>query len=134
MTTSNSLFESVEEVYRWIDAEVENTGDCKACGDCCDFEKFGHRLFVTGVELAYFAEKMKHDLRKMDTTVCPYRIEGKCSVYPYRFAGCRIFACGRNAAAESSLSEQSLQKLKQIGEEFQIPYHYTDLKTALNSV
>jgi Fe-S-cluster containining protein len=128
------MIEAVEKLYNWIDQQVENTGDCKACGDCCDFEKFDHRLYVTSVELAYFTEKMKHDLRKMDTTVCPYRVEGKCTVYPYRFAGCRIFACGRNADTESSLSEETLGKLKQIGEEYEIPYRYTDLKTALNSV
>ena len=133
MTTSNSLLNAIEEVYQWIDSEVENTGDCKACGDCCDFEIFGHRLYVTSVELAYFAEKMKRDLRKMDTDVCPYKIDGKCTVYPHRFAGCRIFACGRNEDIESNLSEKSLQKLKQIGEQHQIPYQYKDLKTALNS-
>ena len=128
------LFKEIEQLYNWIDAEVAGTGDCKACGDCCDFEKFGHRLYVTSVELAYFTGNMKQDLHKMDTDVCPYRINGKCTVYPYRFAGCRIFACGRNADTESDLSEKSLEKLKQIGEKHQIPYKYTDLKTALNSI
>ena len=128
------LLEEIKQLYNWIDAEVASTGDCKACGDCCDFEKFGHRLYITSVELVYFTEKMKHDLHKMDNNVCPYRSDGKCTVYPYRFAGCRIFACGRNEDIESDLSEKSLQKLKQIGEQHIIPYQYTDLKTALNSV
>lgn len=128
------MIEAVEKIYNWIDSQVAGTGDCKACGDCCDFEKFGHRLYVTSVELAYFVEKMGDDLRKMDSDVCPYRVDGKCTVYPYRFAGCRIFACGRNEDTESQLSEESLQRLKEIGEEHKIPYQYTDLKTALNSV
>ena len=128
------MIEAVEKLYAWIDSQVAETGNCKACGDCCDFEKFGHRLYVTSVEIAYFTEKMKHDLRKMDDNICPYRVNGKCTVYPYRFAGCRIFACGRDEDSESDLSEESLKKLKEIGEEFQIPYKYTDLKTALNSI
>ena len=128
------MINAVEKLYIWIDRQVAETGDCKACGNCCDFEKFGHRLYVTSVELAYFKKMMKEDIRKMDTAVCPYRVDGKCTVYPYRFAGCRIFACGRDADTESKLSEESLQKLKQIGKDHEIPYRYTDLKTVLNSV
>ena len=141
--------QAVEQLYEWIDAQVANTGDCKACGDCCDFESFGHRLYVTSVEMKYFAEKMRKNgdwLRSaqqvvpvptfpapMTNNTCPYRIDGKCTVYQYRFAGCRIFACGRDEDLESRVSEESLQKLKTIGDQFNIPYQYTDLKTALNT-
>ena len=134
MTTSNKRFNTVEQVYTWIDAQVVNTGDCNACGDCCDFKSFGHRLYITSVEMKYFTEKMGDDLRKMNNNICPYRVDGKCTVYPYRFAGCRIFACGRDEDLESTLSEKTLERFKQIGENNNLPYQYTDLKTALNSV
>jgi hypothetical protein len=128
-----SFPEKVRQLYNWIDHQLESSGACGACGRCCDFENFGHKLYITSVELKYFAERMPDNLKPMTTGICPYRIDGKCSVYEYRFAGCRIFACGRDETLQSDIMEQSLKKLKQIGTEFNIPYNYTDLKIALKS-
>lgn len=123
----------IEKLYGWIDRQVADSGICTACGRCCDFENFGHKLFITSVEMKYFTEKLPHDLKKMTTDVCPYRIDGRCCVYDYRFAGCRIFACQRDERLQSDTTEQALKLLKQIGYEYDIPYFYTDLKSALNS-
>jgi len=75
------------------------------------------------------------------TTRCPYNIDGKCSVYKYRFVGCRIFYCKGDSAThladkkdfQSRLSESALKKFKSLCEEFGIDYHYADLATALNN-
>ncbi len=68
--------------------------------------------------------------RKMSR--CPYNIGDKCTIYEYRFAGCRIFCCKADTDFQSRLSESALRKLKSLCTEFQIPYRYTDLATALN--
>jgi len=62
---------------------------------------------------------------------CPWQIDGKCSVYQHRFAGCRIFCCKGNADFQSDLTESALKKFKALCEKFQIPYRYVDLPTAL---
>jgi hypothetical protein len=62
---------------------------------------------------------------------CPYNVEGKCTIYEYRFAGCRIFCCKADKNFQSSLSEASLEKFKFLCEEFDVPYRYNDLPTAL---
>src|SRR3954471_12167481 len=74
---------------------------CRASGRCCQFEKYGHRLYVTGVESVHFAMvqgvgatamaegTLKGALR---TTVslpqffaqdkpegCPYQVGGLCT-------------------------------------------------------
>ncbi len=76
---------------------------------------------------------------------CPYRAvapdgetspkggaEDKCTVYPYRFAGCRIFSCKGNPDFQSDLTEVTIKKFKSLCEEFDVPYRYVDLPTALN--
>jgi len=62
---------------------------------------------------------------------CPYNVGGKCTVYEYRFAGCRIFCCNADADFQSRLSESAIKKFKDLCTEFSIPYRYIDLPTAL---
>jgi len=131
------LLERVAEVYERLDLQACSGGDtagtCKSCGDCCDFEGFGHRLFITPPELMYLAANLGAEkIKPMLSGRCPYNIDGKCGVYEYRFSGCRIFCCNGDADFQSRLSEEVLQKLKAICTEFQIPYRYADLAAALN--
>ena len=63
--------------------------------------------------------------------VCPYRVDGKCSVYPWRFSGCRIFACEGDSEQENLLSEQAVHKFKALCITHQIPYRYVYLKAGL---
>jgi len=137
--TNRQLLEKVAEIYKWLQVQVSTDSDlpgvCRACGDCCDFETFDHRLFVTPPELMYLAANLgAENIKPMVTSRCPYNVEGKCGVYEYRFAGCRIFCCNSDADFQSMLSEQVLQKLKSICLEFQIPYRYTDLAAGLSSL
>ena len=134
---SHQLLKRAVEIYNWLDLQVRNNrelaGKCDACGKCCDFESFDHRLFVTPPELMYLAAKLgTENVKPMPTSRCPYNIDGKCTVYEYRFAGCRIFCCKADADFQSRLSESALEKFKSICTEFQVPYCYSDLATALN--
>jgi hypothetical protein len=133
------LLEKVAEVYKWLDMQVcsggDMTGTCRSCGDCCDFEGFDHRLFITPPELMYLAANMgTENVKPMSGSRCPYNIDGKCIVYEYRFSGCRIFCCNGDADSQSRLSEAVLQKLKSICTEFHISYRYIDLAAGLNSL
>ena len=132
------LLERVAEIYAWLELQIRRSGDlagaCGACGNCCDFDTFDHRLFVTPPELVYLAANLETEgIRTMSTGRCPYNIEGRCDIYEYRFAGCRIFCCKGDADYQSELSESVLAKLKAICTEFKIPYRYIDLATALNT-
>ena len=97
-------------------------------------ENFDHRLFITPPELMYLRANLGgKNIMSMSTGRCPYNIEGKCTVYEYRFAACRIFCCGADEDFQSELSEKALKKLKSLCAEFQIPYCYSDLSNALNA-
>jgi hypothetical protein len=135
----NQLLNKVAEIYEWLDEQIHLSDDqgvrCDGCGRCCDFESFDHRLFVTPPELMYLATKLgAENVKPMPSSQCPYNVDGKCAVYEYRFAGCRIFSCKGDADFQSRLSESALKKFKSICIEFNIPYHYTDLATALENI
>ena len=148
------LLQKVAEIYNWLDTQIRDnnklTDQCNSCGKCCDFaspapvldqglapaaeQGFDHRLFVTPPELMYLTANLgAENIKSMPTNRCPYNIDGKCTVYEYRFASCRIFYCKADVDFQGELSESALEKLKSLCTEFQIPYHYTDLATALNT-
>ncbi|MDH4240375.1 MAG: hypothetical protein OEW48_12505 [Phycisphaerae bacterium] len=135
----NQLLNKVAEIYDWLDEQIRLTDGlvirCDGCGRCCDFEVFDHRLFVTPPELMYLAANLgDENLKPMPDSRCPYHLICECTVYEYRFAGCRIFSCKGDADFQSRLSESALKKFKSICTEFKIPYRYTDLATALENI
>ena len=137
--TSRQLLERVAEIYEWLQKQVcsagEMAGTCKSCGDCCDFEGFDHRLFITPPELMYLTAKLgAENIKPMPGGRCSYNVDNKCTIYEYRFSSCRIFCCNADTDFQSRLSEDVLKKLKSICVEFQIPYSYADLATVLNSL
>ncbi|MEN6427974.1 MAG: YkgJ family cysteine cluster protein [Phycisphaerales bacterium] len=131
------LVEEVTAVYEWIESqqrrEPHRAGRCNACGACCDFPAYDHRLYVTPPEMIYLAAKMNVDqLLPMPTGRCPYQQDNRCTIHEYRFAGCRIFTCRGDSSFQSDLSEAALKRLKGLCEELRIPYRYQDLPTALD--
>ena len=125
------------EIYDWISQtqrqNPQKAGKCNACGQCCDFETYDHRLYVTTPELIYFSHLVTW-AKPMTKGICPYLENGKCSVYDARFAGCRIFNCRGNFEFQNNLSESALDKFKKICLEFELDYLYQPLDKALNSI
>ena len=133
METDSQIIKDVADIYAWLDEQLTQLDrSCRACGDCCDFETFGHRLYVTTPELMFFAEHVGPEIKDMPDGICPYRVEGRCSVYPYRFSGCRIFTCGgSDTEQENLLCEQAIHKFKALCVKYEVPYHYLYLKPGL---
>lgn len=133
------MLEKVAEVYKWLELRISSSGnlagECRSCGDCCDFEGFDHRLFVTPPELMYLMANLgAENIKPMPAGRCPYNVDGRCSIYEYRFSGCRIFCCSGDADFQSTLSEAVLTEFKSICTGFDIPYRYTDLATGLKNL
>jgi Fe-S-cluster containining protein len=141
MTTDPAIVAAVEEVYRHIDAEValwsqpasSPAHGCSSCGQCCDFDAYDHRLFVTSPELVYFAAKLgPGNIRSMAGGLCPYNASAKCTIHGHRFAGCRIFLCKGDPDKQAQLSEWASSRFKAICHDSGLAYQYTDLRSALN--
>ncbi|MGD0551772.1 MAG: YkgJ family cysteine cluster protein [Sedimentisphaerales bacterium] len=139
MRKNDQIIARVSEIYNWIEqqqlANKEIAGCCAACGKCCDFEQYDHRLYVTTPEIIYFVEKLGlSNIKQMVGGRCCYQMDGKCSVHAYRFSGCRIFCCKGKATFQSELTEAAIKKFKALCAELQIPYQYVELPVALKSV
>ena len=136
MKNIQAIVARVAELYAWIDQaiqEQETSGpSCRACGQCCDFEAYDHRLFVTTPELIFFQLQLNEPVKSMTTGRCPYQEQKKCSVYEIRFLGCRIYGCRRSLSFQTELTEAALQRIRELCEEFDFSYQYVDLATALS--
>jgi Fe-S-cluster containining protein len=130
------ILADIAELYGWIDSQLRQNpsgaGRCAACGACCDFPAYDHRLYVTPPELMYLAAKLHVTaLKPMPAGRCPYQQDRSCTVHEHRFAACRIFCCRGESAFQSELSEAVVKRLKTICERLDIPYQYQDLSAAL---
>ena len=137
MSQNEDIISEIGRVYEWLDQTLASheaqAGHCFACGKCCDFDAYGHRLYVTRAEMLYFAEKIgSENLKPMPSGQCPYRVNDHCSVHEHRFAGCRTFCCRGDADFQNQLTEQALDKIKALSDSLDIPYEYMDLRQALN--
>ena len=131
MAMMNKIANEVAAIYSRLDKQIkEYAGDCSACGKCCDFASFGHKLFISSPEMVCLSYNI--DIKPMPTDRCPYLADNKCTIHTHRFAACRIFFCKADEDFQSELSEQTLNKFKSLCTEFNLPYRYTDLATALN--
>jgi hypothetical protein len=136
MTKNEQVAARVSEIYQWIENELLASqaiaGECSACGKCCDFESYGHKLFVTTPEMIYFVDKIgKENIKQMTKSRCPCQIEGKCTIHDIRFSGCRIFCCKGDTTFQSELTEAVIKKFKAVCAELEIPYRYIELSAAL---
>lgn len=136
MQTNPKVLTGLEKIYRWIDSQNQKAGaTCGTCGRCCNFETYGHRLFVTPPELMYLAANLRRqNLRAMTNSTCPYNVAAKCTIHNYRFAACRIFFCKADRPLQNQLSEQVLKKFKCLCNEFDVNYHYLSLKAGLTKM
>lgn len=126
------IYNQVKLIYDWLDNNIKSlNNECSACGKCCNFESFGHKLFITSPELLYFSENLNL-LRKMTGGCCPYLEDNKCTTRDFRFAGCRIFFCKADSQKLSELSEQTIHKFKKLCDNYNFHYRYIELSAALN--
>lgn len=127
----------MKQFYAEVDAAVaRHRPTCWNRGACCKFDSFGHHLFVTSAELAYFLIGRRDDWRSpTDERACPYQVDGLCTAREHRPLGCRIFFCDPAAQAwQPEEYERHLATLKDMGREFGLEYRYQDWLSALASV
>ncbi|MBN1764982.1 MAG: YkgJ family cysteine cluster protein [Sedimentisphaerales bacterium] len=140
---SQTPLSAIRQLYEEIDrnlSALEPT--CKNCGCCCDFERYGHRLYATTLEMLYFI----HGVRTLQAngfrlpenrSGCPFRQEqgAGCLVRRYRTVGCRIYYCEDVPCEfQHELSEKVLRRLKVLHEKFGADYYYAPLPDWLPAI
>jgi hypothetical protein len=134
---------------------------CLASGACCNFEKFGHRMYVSGLEAAFVVARIDaarkaraaNPLRVLDIAAardrgdCPYLVTNVndpagrafCGEHEERPLGCRIFYCdkgadGRGAEWQSELYEAIHREIVALHQALDAPYSYIEWREALRVV
>jgi Fe-S-cluster containining protein len=121
--------EALEALYQELDRELPSWGfTCAASGACCDFDVYGHRLYVTTLEAERFF-RLAPPRQNEDPRLCPaYGKDRLCKARAGRMLGCRTYFCGPypNGVPED-LHERYFTRLKALHVAFAIPYAYRDI-------
>lgn len=132
----------LESIYSDLAAEVAARGpSCWASGRCCNFERTGHLLYVTGLEVAYTVARLDAShptLTRVTLTDarsrggCPFQVHNLCGVHTIKPLGCRVYFCDRSAEAwQNDLAERLHTRIKSLHDLHGIPYHYAEWRSLL---
>ncbi len=117
---------------------------CVMSGKCCRFEDYGHRLYVTTMELAAFvaglrAGKSDEDVSRLmaewDGLGCPFQVAKMCGVHAIRPFGCRVFFCDSTATQwQHDQYERFHGRLRELHDELGVGYWYVEWRAGLREV
>lgn len=135
---------AVADLYGRVHRAVEARQPvCVLSGRCCHFDKYGHRLYVTTIELAAFlyelelarARGLVGATEKWDGTGCPFQASKLCGVHAFRPFGCRMFFCDETSTEwQNQAYERFHGELKQLHETLGVPYAYVEWRQALRAI
>jgi len=142
--TVDNLFEAarrpdvlaaMEEFFAETDRLIaQQPATCWNRGDCCRFATFGHRLYVTPLEVCYYLAKGGPP-RRAAVDACPHAYAGMCHARNRRPLGCRVFYCDPAAQGwQGPLTEDRLGVLRSLHETLNVPYFYADWMTVLRAL
>ncbi len=129
------VVEAMREFYAQADRQIaEKPATCWNHGDCCRFTQFGHRLYVTALEVCYYLATGDSPPPVVGDT-CPHAIEGKCHARERRPLGCRIFFCDPLAQAwQGPFTEERLAALRELHDKLSVRYFYADWMDVLRAL
>jgi len=124
----------VERIYEQVNREIEQRRPlCVVSGRCCRFDEYGHRLYVTTLEMAKFVFDLPVTERKPgEPGGCPFQIGKLCTVHGIRPFGCRMFFCDATSTEwQNEAYERFHTQLKALHAELDVPYAYVEWREAL---
>lgn len=124
--------EELAQLYAEL-AETQDGSDrhCFGGGTCCRFGAYGHRLYVTALELAALLRERPVDSSRPARMLCAYQQGPLCRARTWRPLGCRTYFCQGDPQAQSGIHERFHQRLTNIHKRFDLPYLYCELTAAL---
>jgi Fe-S-cluster containining protein len=144
-----AALDAMVSLYAELDAVVNaHNPRCDASGRCCRFDSWGHQLFVSTLEMQYFAMRMglipvsaKADAGTAISISlpqypvsgdCPWQIDGLCTAREARPLGCRIYFCDpANQDWQPELYEKFHRRILELHARFAMPYSYREWRSTL---
>jgi Fe-S-cluster containining protein len=132
---ATELRRRVMQLYREVDAAVRVAGPvCVASGRCCRFKEYGHTLFLSNLEAEVLLADAPAYEQPVTADFCPFQKDNLCTAREPRPLGCRIYFCDPNYQDTANrISEESIRRLKELANEFQLDWQYAPLHTFLNA-
>ncbi len=134
-----TVVDVIDQIHTDARREIEERKPlCVASGECCKFDAYGHRMFVTGVEAALTLSRVDQSLmpEEIDRTrngcSCPFQTGCLCAIHTRRPLACRLFFC--DTSAESwmpDLSQRLHDRLRSLHDLWSIPYRYIEWRDLL---
>jgi len=135
--------EAVADLYGAVQREIDPRRPlCVISGRCCRFEEYGHRLFVTTMELATFVHELHQSsvdrvaqMAEWDGSGCPFQVNKLCGVHAFRPFGCRMFFCDATSTQwQNEQYERFHTELKELHKRLDVPYVYVEWREALREL
>lgn len=121
----------------YAEAERRIASQAATCwnrGLCCRFGQFGHRLYVTALEVCYYLATGDRPPPVLEDA-CPHAFAGKCHARDRRPLGCRVYYCDAKAQDwQGPLTEECLARLRDLHRELEVPYFYADWLDVLRAL
>ncbi len=148
-TSNNRIINAMNELYNQLDRRIASMNlHCANCGQCCNFDNYGHRLYITTLEMLYLTAGLNTTYTQQYTnkellsgkpygntisqklpSSCQLQNTNGCTARLHRPTGCRIFFCkGIDNNLLYELTEQTLSSLRTLHEQFNAPYYYADIR------
>jgi Fe-S-cluster containining protein len=134
--SEDGVVRALEAVYADVAAQIEARGPaCWASGRCCNFDRAGHLLYVTGLEAAYTVARLERPPGEAERGCCPLLEGHLCGAHAIKPLGCRVYFCDRGAQEwQHRLSEHALEQIRRIHDEGGIPYEYAEWRFLLRRI
>ena len=132
--------QAIRSLFNEIGETIRARGPvCWASGRCCNFNAYGHLLYVTGLEIAWFLgnlhESGEHDdwsSRLEAKAACPFQVRSLCTTHAIRPLGCRVYFCQRGTEQwQHEVYETFQTKLRSLHDEHDLPYRYMEWRQGL---
>jgi Fe-S-cluster containining protein len=124
---------AVTALYDRLDDEVRRgSAHCQLSGRCCNFDQYGHRMYVTALEAAWVVSREPPPQPIDLHAPCAYQLGGMCSIHAARPLGCRIFFCQEGTDDwQHDLYERFLGELRDLHTAYDLPYRYVEWRAAM---
>ncbi|MCC6683241.1 MAG: hypothetical protein IT445_20280 [Phycisphaeraceae bacterium] len=150
---------ALRDFYGQLDAVIAARRPvCNQSGRCCNFDAFGHKLYVTALEIAWFIRMADRKWQMADgqdnpppdtrlpvlsiknpqskikhLPTCPYQINNLCTAHAIRPMGCRVFFCQQGTQDwQQQTYERFLTQLIALHQRFALPYLYLEWRSGLD--
>ena len=132
--------QAIVKLYDDLDVAVRARGPvCWASGRCCNFNAYGHLLYVTGLEIAWFLGKVDESKRedgwvsRLDVKApCAFQVNSLCTTHATRPLGCRIYFCQRGTEEwQHEVYETFQKRLRALHDAHALPYRYMEWRAGL---